>query len=193
MPLSNVGCMLVGVPSCSRYLLQLHRMCPGVRATMCSAGTVTRTRYTVPARPCALHGYTHHVEKARLGVKKVWSITSWLCFRTPLCAERWIMSTSAQQTGVSSEEMLVFLYRPPAATPLSLSPTGHCQPPQWPTSVDHAHGGQCAMAWPVDVQTSCTAALATCGHCGWRHWERHGDASSARRERWRYAREVSIC
>ena len=66
-------------------------------------------------------------------------------------------------------------YRPPAATPLSLSPNGHFQPPQWPTSVDN--GGH----WlGLDVASTGTA----CGVIG--------DAIGTRRERWS-ARKVNIC
>jgi hypothetical protein len=66
-------------------------------------------------------------------------------------------------------------YRPPAATPLSLSPNGHFQPPQWPTSVDH--GGH----WlGLDVASTGTA----CGVIG--------DAIGTLRERWS-ARKVNIC
>ena len=66
-------------------------------------------------------------------------------------------------------------YRPPAATPLSLSPNGHFQPPQWPTSVDH--GGH----WlGLDVSSTGSA----CGVIR--------DAIGTRRERWP-ARKVNMC
>ena len=56
-------------------------------------------------------------------------------------------------------------YRPPAATPLSLSPNGDFQPPRWPESIDpdgHWLG--------LDVPSTCTA----CGAIGGAT-ETHGD------------------
>ena len=90
-------------------------------------------------------------------------------------------------------------YRPPAATPLSLSPNGHFQPPQkqWPrgqplaiiimAATAHWH---CALAWALHrcgLELLMYDAASTGTACSV-----IGDAIGTRRERWS-ARKVNMC
>ena len=73
---------------------------------------------------------------------------------------------------VGGREEIGSIYRPPAATPLSLSPNGPFQPPQWLEPLSIIHGGH----WlGLDVASSAstgTGALHACGVIDWgRHWD----------------------